>query len=955
MLWAEFPQPNFDLSPHSTTTTMGFDLQQVLSDDKHYGPFVCSICNNLVSLDALVTSRCSHPFCHRCLLAWASECRVENKECACPTCKEELDEDPESLCMELGGVLIAAQPLEEAQPLAYLALSLVQVTCTQGKGLESCEWSGDYGELGEHNKLHEELQPKVVPAPVVVEPEPVEEAEAPEEKKEENPGTGEILVQPEEVLPDQPDQKTTRNDDDDDGSIILFQEDLVQPEPSDQSDGDTFVEQQQLSRNLDGEVIEADPAIDEGDEPISMDLLRPPVNSRSKLNDSISSLPSTQKMENRDAPPNMVQRTVSNEKQPPVNKPKRAYKRRNSVDDDLEVSYSHAMDWNTSFNSSGPLQNSFTDGPVNPMQTLEEHSNEGDFELEMSGDEVDPAEDHNTKTLARAEKLKKQANAKFNKGDFNTARSLYTEGIRTMSGITAITTEDQRNCLSNMYSNRAVTYFREKKFNMCIQDCDKAIENDPTYEKSWIRKWRALMARGEPKDALKCLEEGALKASDAKRIEEQIGKASDEMELQTSTQAMIDNGEFSAARDILRPHIRTSDNIGLLFLAARADIGMGNMDNALEKVNKALRFNPSHKDGLELRGYVLFLAGDTEKGAHHLQEAYDRNKDSKKVRSLLTRCHRVHSALSKARACVKRGRYVEATEYFTEAIEESGSLMNKAPLYTMLRTERAEAYLLSKKYLDALKDCQEVILVQKENASAWTVRADILVALGKVEDAKKELTRIRRSWGSDNPTIEEGLRRVDFELRVQKADECLNNFVADLEKGNMMRLLFISDGHLMHMSKPPKKDNEARRDGSDVRRDSNEGRRNSNEPRRDSGSSADNGQKERRQDRKDMRGDRAMSTDRGNGDRRRPTADDANKRGRRATSVRPDDPRRRRHSPTRNPEGTVERELKESAPKERRPRPKLDSRAASDRHLDRRHKRAPSANRAMAVSQRPGT
>jgi hypothetical protein len=45
--------------------------------------------------------------------------------------------------------------------------------------------------------------------------------------------------------------------------------------------------------------------------------------------------------------------------------------------------------------------------------------------------------------------------------------------------------------MAHMHSNRGVTYFREKEFDVCIDDCEKAIKYAPDYDKSWVRLWRA--------------------------------------------------------------------------------------------------------------------------------------------------------------------------------------------------------------------------------------------------------------------------------------------------------------------------------------------------------------------------------------------------------------------------------------------------------------------------------
>jgi DnaJ family protein C protein 7 len=428
------------------------------------------------------------------------------------------------------------------------------------------------------------------------------------------------------------------------------------------------------------------------------------------------------------------------------------------------------------------------------METVEEDQ-ENDFMLQLEPEDDEEEEKAEEETpvpnaellMETAEKLRKQANAKFNKGAFAASRQLYTEGIDVMESMVPTRTIECE-LVSNLYSNRAVTFFREKKFDSCVEDCDKAIAYDPLYDKSWIRKWRALTALGNVDAAYACLELASQTVGESSRIDVELGKARQENKLITQARALFQKGEMAQAKEKLKPHTRSTENIGLLFLAARADCALGHTESALEKVNRALRFNPTHAEGLELRGYALFLSGDTEKGAHLLQDAYIKDKDNKEVRLNLSRCQKTHSAFAQGRSCVKRGRYKEAVDQLTIAIKESGEVPKGAPLFGALRTERAEALLLSKKFSEALKDCQAVINADTENATAWAIRAEVLVAMGRADEAKDELACIRRTWGLDNPVIDEGYRRVDFELRVQKADDDLSNLLVQLQAGTVERI-----------------------------------------------------------------------------------------------------------------------------------------------------------------------
>ena len=111
-----------------------------------------------------------------------------------------------------------------------------------------------------------------------------------------------------------------------------------------------------------------------------------------------------------------------------------------------------------------------------------------------------------------------------------------------------------------------------------------------------------------------------------------------------------------------------------------------------------------------------------------------------------------------------------------------------APLFSILRTERAESNFRGQQYIPALKDCQDVTSICPKYAHAWVVRAKVLVALGKVIDAKKELDKIRRLVGTENALVEECYQNIDFQLRAEKVEGDLTSFQNELERGTCNRL-----------------------------------------------------------------------------------------------------------------------------------------------------------------------
>ncbi|GKY92469.1 hypothetical protein MPSEU_000217300 [Mayamaea pseudoterrestris] len=844
---------------------MGFEVYQIVSDEKHFSPFVCQLCECLCSLDALVTDACSHPFCRSCLESHVASCSQ------CPTCQQSIILTESSNGEEtirsaryimLGSSATMAHPIKTAQPLAYQLLCAVQVACIIQSSktealkadkevtmIHTCEWIGDYAHFHEHISEHHNHSSASDTALAKI---PVK--------------TSQQLTS---FLPEQNSKVKTRPTMK--GLRSLSTPSVWSGEVSESTLEFTMSTEATPTmpyRGDDSSASKDDSAIDMLSprakfrrskslkdmgmtKTISIDELRLNTPPKPQVTNATSRTPpkslGCDATTSRDTPPAMVHRKISGDgmvKGPPpqpqpkvtttiipvadetfkggvgggskskllhgspsYSGPKRSKRpltpsasaaaapsSTNNGDSDLEVSYSHALDWNMSINNfGGGFNNNNSTSDVNEnattrkqpaMDTLLEDEEKTDFQLEFEPEDSNGigSEQSTRRIFDKAEKLKKQANAKFNKGDFSAARTLYTVGINVMQTMTAVS-QEERELLSGMHSNRGVTYFREKKFQSCIEDCEHAIRYDSTYDKSWIRKWRAHMALGDFDGAYHCLEKANRLIPASKKIQEELANCQQDKELLMTARQFLMKKDYEQIREVLRPHATSSDNISLLFLAARADAYLGHTEAALEKINKALRFNPMHAEGLELRGHTLFLAGETEKGAHLLQEALNINKDSKLINKELSRCQKTHTSFQKGRASVKRGRYAEAVEHFAQAIKDSGNVPPQTPLFGSLRIERAEAYLLCNRYVDACKDCQEVINSQPEHATAWSVRADILVALGEPEQAKKELKKIRKSWGFDNPTIGEAFKRVDFELRVRKADDELETFLADLESG----------------------------------------------------------------------------------------------------------------------------------------------------------------------------
>lgn len=97
-----------------------------------------------------------------------------------------------------------------------------------------------------------------------------------------------------------------------------------------------------------------------------------------------------------------------------------------------------------------------------------------------------------TPNMINADQLKDKGNEAFKKGNYAESIQFYTEAIELYEDPT-------------YYANRAFSYLKLSKFNLCISDCDKAILIKPDYDKAYNRKHTAELSLGRIDDAMNSL------------------------------------------------------------------------------------------------------------------------------------------------------------------------------------------------------------------------------------------------------------------------------------------------------------------------------------------------------------------------------------------------------------------------------------------------------------------
>jgi tetratricopeptide (TPR) repeat protein len=384
----------------------------------------------------------------------------------------------------------------------------------------------------------------------------------------------------------------------------------------------------------------------------------------------------------------------------------------------------------------------------------------------------------------KADKLKKHANAKSNTGNILKARKLYTQGIDMLKDVPPNSESDCK-LLSDMHANRAFTFFQTKNFDECIIDCESAIEYEPSLEKSWIRKWRALMAKGDFDESHQFLKQASLEIPESSKIQQAYSQSKSEMETYAKLKSFVDDYSMEDAEKAVREYRGGTENVVLLSLFANVMIAHGYSEPALKIVEKALEVNPFFIDCLELRGLCHFYSGKFEQGVNALSKGCKIINGNRRLESALEKVQNTSKLYSKGRLALKRCCYEEADAILTKAIDMCAPVPSKSLVYSMLTIESAKCLVGMMEYSSALNLCEDIIEVRREFAPAWIVRSEILMALGQTEEARKELHKIRCSWGSEDITIQLAYRKVDFELSVLKVNMDVLKLQENLGKGTI--------------------------------------------------------------------------------------------------------------------------------------------------------------------------
>ncbi|XP_071349848.1 mitochondrial import receptor subunit TOM34 [Trachinotus anak] len=277
--------------------------------------------------------------------------------------------------------------------------------------------------------------------------------------------------------------------------------------------------------------------------------------------------------------------------------------------------------------------------------------------------------------------LKQAGNECFKTGQYGEATSLYSQAIKELEKSSKKNPED----LGILYSNRAAAYLKDGNCGECVKDCNMSLELYPFNVKSLLRRAAAY-------EALERYRQAYVDYKTALQIDCNIAAAHDGTNRMTKALTEADGPSW---REKLPP-------IPTVPLSVREKLSQQTAANTA-KQNPA----PQHN------------------GTRQTHKPAPSDKDIKKAQALK----------EEGNALVKKGEHQKAIEKYSQSLK-----LNPTEITTY--TNRALCYLSVKRYADAVRDCDEALVIDSSNIKALYRRAQAHKELKDVNTCVDDLNRL---------------------------------------------------------------------------------------------------------------------------------------------------------------------------------------------------------------------
>ncbi|KAM4588620.1 mitochondrial import receptor subunit TOM34 [Odontesthes bonariensis] len=293
--------------------------------------------------------------------------------------------------------------------------------------------------------------------------------------------------------------------------------------------------------------------------------------------------------------------------------------------------------------------------------------------------------------------LKQAGNERFKTGQYGEATGFYSQAIKELEKSSKKNPED----LGILYSNRAASYLKDGNCTECVKDCDMSLELFPFNVKSLLRRAAAF-------EALERYRQAYIDYKTALQIDCNIAAAHDGTNRMTKALTDADGPSW---REKLPP-------IPSVPLSVREKLAQNAATNAAPQQQKPA---PQQQKPAPQQQ----KPAPQQNGVKKTNKPAPSDKDIKKAQALK----------EEGNALVKKGEHKKAVEKYSQSLKHN-------PTEVTTYTNRALCYLSVKQYRDAVRDCDEALMMDGGNIKALYRRAQAHKELKDIKTCVDDLNRL---------------------------------------------------------------------------------------------------------------------------------------------------------------------------------------------------------------------
>jgi len=335
-----------------------------------------------------------------------------------------------------------------------------------------------------------------------------------------------------------------------------------------------------------------------------------------------------------------------------------------------------------------------------------------------------------------------------------------------------------KSMMAAVYSNRAAAHQMLLMYDKALEDCNAAMEQDPTFLKVHWRKAKVLTTLGRLDEAIKAYSMGLVhdpnnkkanqEKEDAKKLKQRFELAKDL--LNKSEHNSRNARQALAQMDIVLAQCPNWEEAELAQLQAKLLVGgQKNIDSAYASTTKLLRRSSQHQpqgssepsaELLYTRAECLFYQGAMDDAMKHLKQILGGDPDNAKAFKLVKLIRGLKKQKEAADAAYKARKYADAIPLYTETIDMCpvANEMYRSKLYF----NRAACHNGLRQHTECVADCTRALKINPEYTKARMRRAASNLLIGGKEECQSAIS--------------------DYETVLQVASTTADEEQADLKK-----------------------------------------------------------------------------------------------------------------------------------------------------------------------------